>query len=109
MKSVGGTLRRKGLGGAEHFMRKDKNKSNSSSISAPTVVSTTSPSITGSPIHASPKSVHPPKVAPTKPAAPITVDLHRFADENLQPEECKNKQCMQLFTNVRSSCKENTK
>lgn len=91
MKSMGGTLRRKGLGGADHFMRKDKNKSSSSNISSPTAVNTTtSPSITGSSIHASPKSIHPPKPTPVKPAAPIAVDLHRFADDNLQPEECKN-------------------
>jgi hypothetical protein len=85
MKSVG-TLRKKGLGGAEHFMKKDKNKqqSNASSVSSPNAPSVHSPKSMPSPYlsHAST-----PKVAPS---APITVDLHRFADDNLQPEECES-------------------
>jgi hypothetical protein len=85
MKTVG-TLRKKGLGGAEHFMRKDKNKqqSNTSSVSSPSGSNVLSPKSTPSPYvsHAST-----PKTAPS---APITVDLHRFADESLQPEECES-------------------
>ncbi|CAO3639382.1 unnamed protein product [Mucor fragilis] len=95
MKSVGGTLRKKGLGGAEHFMKKDKYKqhSNASSVSSPTASSISSPKSVGSP-HV-PKSLAPSSVAggpapsavKLAPSAPITVDLHRFADDNLQPEE----------------------
>lgn len=97
MKSVGGTLRKKGLGGAEHFMKKDKYKqhSNASSVSSPTASSISSPKSVGSP-HV-PKSLAPSSVAggpapsavKLAPSAPITVDLHRFADDNLQPEECE--------------------
>jgi hypothetical protein len=92
MKSVGGTLRKKGLGGAEHFMKKDKHKqhSNASSVSSPTASSISSPKSITSP-HP-PKSLAPsaaPTVAKVAPSAPIIVDLHRFADDNLQPEECK--------------------
>ena len=90
MKSVGGTLRKKGLGGAEHFMKKDKHKqhSNASSVSSPTASSISSPKSITSP-HP-PKSLAPsaaPTVAKVAPSAPIIVDLHRFADDNLQPEE----------------------
>lgn len=84
MKSVG-TLRKKGLGGAEHFMKKDKNKnhSNASSVSSPTSSSVHSPKSMSSPLVVQAPT---PKVAPS---VPITVDLHRFADENMQPEECE--------------------
>lgn len=93
MKSVGGTLRKKGLGGAEHFMKKDKHKqhSNASSVSSPSASSINSPKSINSP--------HPPKslaspvapiIAKAASSVPITVDLHRFADDNLQPEECKH-------------------
>ncbi|KAI7873073.1 Cullin repeat-like-containing domain protein [Mucor mucedo] len=72
MKTAG-TLRKKGLGGVDHFMKKDKSKNslNSSPVSSP------APS--------SPKVVAPPVKVVQQ--APITVDLHRFADNNLQPED----------------------
>ncbi|GAN06766.1 nuclear mRNA splicing protein [Mucor ambiguus] len=97
MKSVGGTLRKKGLGGAEHFMKKDKHKQNSSTstVSSPTASSISSPKSIASP-HI-PKSLPSSSVAgggvpapsnvKVAPSAPIVVDLHRFADDNLQPEE----------------------
>ncbi|KAI8647760.1 Cullin repeat-like-containing domain protein [Parasitella parasitica] len=103
MKSVGGTLRRKGLGGAEHFMKKDKNKqsTNVSSIFSPTASSANAPKSGSSPqipkiaASSSPSSSAAASNAPSAPkviksassSAPITVDLHRFADDNLQPEE----------------------
>lgn len=79
MKSVG-TLRKKGLGGVDHYMKKDKSKNSASSSPVPTVTSS----------HPSPKSVVTTTPAP-RPVqqAPITVDLHRFADDNLHPEDCK--------------------
>ncbi|KAI9472182.1 MAG: Cullin repeat-like-containing domain protein [Benjaminiella poitrasii] len=84
MKSVG-TLRKKGLGGAEHFMKKDKHKqqsnTSSTSLSATTTSSNHSHKSTPTP---SPKPTAPAKAASS---APITVDLHRFADDNLQPVE----------------------
>jgi hypothetical protein len=90
MKSVG-TLRKKGLGGAEHFMlKKDKSKKESGS-SSPSSISTSHKSI----IHSSPKSMTTTTSTPPVKVvhqAPITVDLHRFADDNLQPEECKSHQ-----------------
>jgi hypothetical protein len=81
MKSVG-TLRKKGLGGVDHYMKKDKSKNSGSS----------SPASAGTSSHPSPKSIVTAVPAPTKPVqqAPITVDLHRFADDNLQPEDCKH-------------------
>ncbi|KAI7904033.1 Cullin repeat-like-containing domain protein [Cokeromyces recurvatus] len=85
MKSVG-TLRRKGLGGAEHFMKKDKHKQNSTHNSSNSSPNTTSSSTYShnSVSHQSPKQ---PVTSKTTSSAPITVDLHRFADDNLQPEE----------------------
>lgn len=74
MKTAG-TLRKKGLGGVDHFMKKDKSKNSLSS----SPVSTPAPS--------SPKIIAPPVKVVQQ--APITVDLHRFADNNLQPEDCK--------------------
>ncbi|CAO3656357.1 unnamed protein product [Mucor hiemalis] len=89
MKSVG-TLRKKGLGGVDQYIKKDKSKNSSASSPVSTA--------TGSQ-HASPKSGMSSStttaggVATTLPVAkpvqqaPITVDLHRFADDNLQPED----------------------
>lgn len=91
MKSVG-TLRKKGLGGVDQYIKKDKSKNSSASSPVSTA--------TGSQ-HASPKSGMSSStttaggVATTLPVAkpvqqaPITVDLHRFADDNLQPEDCR--------------------
>lgn len=76
MKTAG-TLRKKGLGGVDHFMKKDKSKN---SLSSSSVISTPTTS-------SSPKVVAPPVKVVQQ--APITVDLHRFADSNLQPEDCK--------------------
>ncbi|KAI8977021.1 Cullin repeat-like-containing domain protein [Mycotypha africana] len=81
MKSVG-TLRKKGLPGAEHFYKKDKNKHSASNSSSPA----SSGSIAATSSMAS--SMHPPTVpVMTKTTAPITIDLHRFADDKLQPQE----------------------
>lgn len=76
MKTAG-TLRKKGLGGVDHFMKKDKSKNSIANSSSP--VASTAP--------LSPKIVAPPVKVVQQ--APITVDLHRFADSNLQPEDCK--------------------
>ncbi|KAI8366414.1 Cullin repeat-like-containing domain protein [Choanephora cucurbitarum] len=85
MKSVG-SLRKKGFGSTEHFRRKDKNKNASHNVSSPlstgyipkayAMAPSTSTSTTSNALRTT-----------TTPSAPITVDLHRFADENLQPEE----------------------
>lgn len=81
MKTAG-TLRKKGLGGVDHFMKKDKSKN--SLVSSPS----SSSSSPASNVTASPRVM----TTPVRPVqqAPITVDLHRFADDNLQPEECKS-------------------
>ncbi|GAA5808941.1 hypothetical protein MFLAVUS_002341 [Mucor flavus] len=78
MKTAG-TLRKKGLGGVDHFMKKDKSKN--SLVSSPS----SSSSSPASNVTASPRVM----TTPMRPVqqAPITVDLHRFADDNLQPEE----------------------
>lgn len=102
MKSVG-TLRKKGLGGADHFLKKEKSKNSSpSSSSSPTTSSTAASSSTNERATSSHKSLHLSRksVYATQksshnmqqqvPQVPITVDLHRFADDNLQPEECKS-------------------
>jgi hypothetical protein len=69
MKSVG-TLRKKGLV-VDHFVhRKDKIKHNQPLANKPVQEQQ--------------------QQKPTLNTMPITVDLHRFADDNLQPEECKN-------------------
>jgi hypothetical protein len=107
MKSVG-TLRKKGLGGADFLSKKEKSKNSSTNASGASLspvsnTHTTSPSIktTGGSsshksLHLSRKSVYTttPKSSLNAqqqqvPQVPITVDLHRFADDNLQPEECK--------------------
>ncbi|KAG1145389.1 hypothetical protein G6F36_015157 [Rhizopus arrhizus] len=73
MKSVG-TLRKKGLV-VDHFVhRKDKVKQN--------------PPLANKPVQEQQQQQQQQK--PTVNTMPITVDLHRFADDNLQPEECKN-------------------
>lgn len=77
MKTAG-TLRKKGLGGVDHFMKKDKAKGSPSSSPSPASSSVSTPRVTATP----------PMARPVQ-QAPITVDLHRFADDNLQPEECK--------------------
>ncbi|RCH88784.1 exocyst complex component exo84 [Rhizopus stolonifer] len=74
MKSVG-SLRKKGFGG-DHFMRKDKHKNSNTNVSSPIATGYVPKSFTTLPASTM-----------TTPTAPITVDLHRFADENLQPEE----------------------
>ncbi|OBZ84285.1 Exocyst complex component EXO84 [Choanephora cucurbitarum] len=90
MKSVG-SLRKKGFGSTEHFRRKDKNKNASHNVSSPlstgyipkayAMTPSTSTSTTSNALRTTATT------ATTTPSAPITVDLHRFADENLQPEE----------------------
>ncbi|KAI8352539.1 Cullin repeat-like-containing domain protein [Blakeslea trispora] len=81
MKSVG-SLRKKGFVSSEHFKRKDKNKNTNHNVSSPLSTNYVPKAYTTHPSNSTTSTLR-----TTAPSAPITVDLHRFADENLQPEE----------------------
>lgn len=101
MKSTS-ALKKKGTAGADVFRRKDKDRdatkfsfksgssssspSSSSRIGSPKASAAAAASTTAT---RKPKPAHHPKQTNMPLSnSPITLDLHRFADSNMNPEEC---------------------